>query len=65
MFRRSPPKRQWRFTLSPEDTALLRSMLPAEDLARPRPPIWRRLWILLALPPLLAAGAALYHFLHP
>jgi hypothetical protein len=62
MFRRSPPKRQWHFILSPEDTALLRSMLPAEELVRPRPPMRKWLWALLVLPLLAAAGAALLHF---
>lgn len=65
MPRRSPPAREWRFVLSSDDSLLLRALLPAEDLARPRTPIRGWLWLLLALPPLLAAGAALFHFLSP
>lgn len=65
MLGRSPPKREWRFVLSSDDSALLRSLLPAEDLSRPRAPIGKWLWLLLPLPPLLAAGAALFHVLRP
>jgi hypothetical protein len=57
---------EWRFLMSPDDEALLRAILPADSLAPPRPPNRWKLWLSLALPPLLAAGAALYRYvLHP
>jgi hypothetical protein len=59
---RSP---EWLFLMSPHDETLLRAILPADSLARPRPPRRRWLWLLLALPPLVAAGAALFYVLFP
>ncbi|GEM_PF-6426917 len=53
---------EWRFLMSPDDEALLRAILPADSLATPRLPIRWTLWLSLALPPLLAAGAILYCF---